>query len=108
VRRPYLLVAVVAIVAAALFVVGNPFAKDRVTKADIEKTVAKRTRGNVQLTLCNQEFVPSQNPEQKPPETWTCDTYIGPSKAEAQDNGPSYEVIVKDGRIASIRRVPTH
>ena len=106
-RKPYLLVAVVAVVAAVFVVVGNPFAKDRVTKADIERTVAERTKGNVQVTFCNEEFVPSQNPEQKPPETWTCDTYIGPSKAEAQ-NGPSYRVIVSDGRIESIRRVPVH
>ena len=96
---------VVGIVASLL--IGSPFAKQPVTKAQIEREVTKRTRGNVQLTLCNEEIVPSQTPQPKNVQTWTCDTYIGPTKADAQ-NGPSYAVTVKDGDIESIKRVPVH
>ena len=102
-----MLLAGAAIVLVALLVAGNPFAKGPVTKAQIEQTVAKRTRGQVQFTLCNEVFVPSQAKSSDPPDTWTCDTYIGRSKADAQ-NGPSYQVTVRDGRIRSIRQVPTH
>jgi hypothetical protein len=97
--------AAVGIMAALAF--GSPFADKPVTKKQIEARVTKRTRGNVQLTLCNEEVLPSQTPPPKNVQTWTCDTYIGPNKAEAQ-NGPSYAVTVKDGDIASIRRVPVH
>jgi hypothetical protein len=107
VRTLLLVLGGAAIVLAALLVVGNPFAKGPVTKAEIEQTVAKRTHGNVQVVLCNEVFVPSQTPSSNPPHTWTCDTYVGRSKADAQ-NGPSYEVTVNDGRIRSIRHVPTH
>jgi hypothetical protein len=78
-----------------------------VTKAAIEHVVAKRPRGQVQLVLCNEQFIPPRDPEREPPETWTCDTYLGPSRADAQ-NGPSYQVIVEGHHIASIRRVPVH
>jgi len=101
------LIAGAAIGVVTWLVVGTPFAKSPVTKAQIEHAVAKRTRGNVQLTLCNQEVVPSQKPQPDAPDTWTCDTYIGPTAADAQ-NGPSYKVTVSDDRIRSIRRVPTH
>jgi hypothetical protein len=87
-------------------VIGTPFAKRPVTKAQIEHAVAQRPRGQVQQVFCNEEFVP-QTSGRKPPQTWTCDTYLGRSAAEAQ-NGPSYRVIVSDDRIESIRRVPTH
>jgi hypothetical protein len=85
---------------------GSPFAKDPVTKAEIEQTVAKRPRGHVQVVLCNEFFVPDQTAGADRPHTWTCDTYVGPSRADAQ-NGPSYEVTVSDDRIESVRRVPT-
>jgi Na+/glutamate symporter len=101
------LIAGAAVGLATWLVVGTPFAKRPVTKAQIEHAVAKRTAGNVQLTLCNQEAVPSQSPKPDAPDTWTCDTYIGPTAADAQ-NGPSYKVTVGDDRIRSIRRVPTH
>jgi hypothetical protein len=101
------LIAGAAVGLATWLVVGTPFAKRPVTKAQIEHAVAKRTAGNVQLTLCNQEAVPSQSPKPGAPDTWTCDTYIGPTAADAQ-NGPSYKVTVGDDRIRSIRRVPTH
>jgi hypothetical protein len=91
----------------AWLVVGTPFAKDPVTKAQIERAVTQRTKGNVQLTLCNQEVVPARTPQKNQPDTWTCDTYVGPTAADAQ-NGPSYEVTVSDDRIRSIRRVPVH
>jgi hypothetical protein len=80
---------------------------DPVTKAEIERTVAKKPHGQVQLVLCNEQFVPSEDPERTPPKTWTCDTYLGRNKAEAQ-NGPSYRVIVADDHIRSIRQVPVH
>ena len=80
-------------------VIGTPFAKRPVTKAHIEHAVA-------QQVFCNEEFVP-QTSGRKPPQTWTCDTYLGRSAAEAQ-NGPSYRVIVSDDRIESIRRAPPH
>ena len=102
-----LLVLVVAAVIAAVtsIAVGNPFAKDSVTKADIEHAVAKKVHGaRVNLTLCNQIAVPSQTPQPKSRQTWTCDTYLGQSLA-TQRNGPSYEVVVDDGDITSIRRV---
>jgi hypothetical protein len=97
--------AVVGIVASLAF--GSPFADKPVTKKQIEARVTERTRGNVQVTLCNQELKPSETPPPKNVQTWTCDTYLGPNKAEAQ-NGPSYAVTVKDGDIASIRQVPVH
>src|SRR4051795_1440814 len=97
--------AAVGIVAALAF--GSPFADEPVTKKQIEARVTKRTRGDVQLTLCKEEVKPSATPQPKNVRTWTCDTYIGPNKAEAQ-NGPSYAVTVKDGDIASIRRGPVH
>jgi len=102
----------VLVVAAAIGIVaslriGSPFAKQPVTKKQIERTVAKRTPGKVQVSLCNEQVVPSQTPQPKSVQTWTCDTYVGPTAAEAQ-NGPSYAVVVKDGDIQSIRRVPTH
>jgi hypothetical protein len=81
--------------------------KDPVTKAEIEHLVAQRPRGQVQFVLCNQEIVASRKPRPNPPQTWTCDTYLGRSKAHTQ-NGPSYQVIVSDERIKSIRRVPPH
>jgi hypothetical protein len=101
------LIAGAAIGAAAVLVFGNPFAEDPVTKAQIEHTVAKRTRGHVQVVLCNQVVVPTRTPQTNPPQTWTCDTYVGPTAAAAQ-NGPSYAVTVSDDRIRSIRRVATH
>ena len=87
-------------------VVGSPFGGGPVTKAAIERAVGRRPRGQVQLVLCNERFVASRAAEADPAQTWTCDTYLGPTRAEAQ-NGPSYEVIVRDERIASIRRVAT-
>jgi hypothetical protein len=101
------LIAGAAIGVATWLVVGTPFAKDPVTKAQIEHTVAKRTRGHVQVVLCNEQFVPSQAPPPKNAHTWTCDTYVGPTAAGAQ-NGPSYQVISTRDEIKSIRRVPTH
>jgi hypothetical protein len=102
------LIAGAAIGLATFLVFGRLFADDPVTKADIEHEVAQRPRGGkVQLVLCNEQFVPSQNASADPPQTWTCDTYLGPSKSDAQ-NGPSYQVIVSDDRIRSIRQVPTH
>jgi hypothetical protein len=102
------LVAGAVIGVVTVLVVGS-FTKDPVTKAQIERTVAKRPHGHVQVVLCNEEVVPSRTPQSNPPHTWTCDTYLGPTKADAQ-NGPSYEVVVNhDGdHIESIRRVPTH
>ena len=102
-----LLIAGAAIGAAVFVVVAKPIAKDPVTKAEIEHTVEQRTRGNVQVVLCNQIVVPTRTPQTNPPQTWTCDTYVGPTAAAAQ-NGPSYAVTVVDDRIQSIRRVPTH
>lgn len=87
--------------------VGTPFARRPVTRARIEHAVAQKPSGNVQLVLCNEEVVPSDSPQPKGAHTWTCDTYIGPNKADAQ-NGPSYQVVVSDDRIQSIRRVRTH
>jgi Na+/glutamate symporter len=98
------LVAAAVIGVVTSLVVGSPFAKHSVTKADIERAVAKRPRGRVNLVLCNAEVVPSQTPQPKSQETWTCDTYLGRSLAD-QRNGPSYEVIVDKGSIRSIRRV---
>jgi hypothetical protein len=103
-----LLVLVVAVVVAvvASIAVGNPFAKHSVTKAEIEHAVAKKVHGaRVNLTLCNEEVLPSQTPQPKSRHTWTCDTYLGQSLA-TQRNGPSYRVVVDDGEIKSIRRVP--
>jgi hypothetical protein len=104
---PLVLVACTAIGFVTWLVLGTPFAERPVTKAQIEEAVAKRPRGHVQLVLCNEEFVPSRTPSPDPPHTWTCDTYLGPSAADAQ-NGPSYKVTVSDDRIQAIRRVPTH
>jgi hypothetical protein len=100
-------IAAVAIGGVAALVFGSPFSKGAVTKAQIERAVTKRTSGHVQEVFCNEEVVPTQNPQRKPPQTWTCDTYVGPTVADAQ-NGPSYAVTVGDDRIRSIRRVPTH
>jgi hypothetical protein len=102
-----MLIAGAAIAFVAWLVLGTPFAKDPVTKTQIEHAVAQRPRGHVQLVLCNEEVVPTRTPSPNPPHTWTCDTYIGASAAAAQ-NGPSYKVSVRDDRIESIRRVPTH
>jgi hypothetical protein len=107
VRTLLVLIAGAAIGFVAWRVFGTPFAKRPVTKAQIEHAVAQRPQGHVQLVLCNEEVVPSQTPRPNPPQTWTCDTYLGPSAADAQ-NGPSYRVTVSDDRIRSIRRVPTH
>ena len=102
------LLAGAAIGLATLFVVGRPFAKDPVTRAQIEREVSKRPKqGKVQLTLCNEVVVPTASGKPPPGHTWTCDTYIGPTKADAQ-NGPSYAVQVEGGDITSIRQVPTH
>jgi hypothetical protein len=95
---------------AAVVLVRSLFGDDPVTKAQIERTVAKRPQqGKVQVVLCNEEVIPSENPRPNPPHTWTCDTYLGPNKADAQ-NGPSYQVVVSHDRdhIQSIRQVPTH
>ena len=82
--------------------------RDPVTRADIERVVAKRPKtGKVQVTLCNEEFVAGQATGEDAPHRWTCDTYIGPTKASAQ-NGPSYRVFTRDGKITSVRQVPTH
>jgi hypothetical protein len=91
----------------SLLVFGSPFAKKPVTKAEIEHVIAQRPRGTVQFVLCNEVFVPSQTPRPKSEHSWTCDTYLGKSKAHTQ-NGPSYAVIVDDDRIESVRRVATH
>jgi hypothetical protein len=101
------LIASAAFAILAWVVVGSPFAKSSVTKKQIERTVAKRPRGKVQFVLCNEEVVPSQDPRPKSEHTWTCDSYVGPTRADAQ-NGPSYQVIVDKGHIQSIRQVPTH
>jgi hypothetical protein len=91
----------------AWLLIDSPFGNDPVTRADIERVVAKRPAGKVQVTLCNEEFVAGQATGKDAPHRWTCDTYIGPTKADAQ-NGPSYRVLVRDGEIASVERVPTH
>ena len=104
-RLVLVLVAAAVIGVVTSLAVGNPFAKHSVTKADIEHAVSKKVHGaRVNLTLCNQEVVPSQTPQPKSRQTWTCDTYLGQSLA-TQRNGPSYEVIVDDGDIKSIRQV---
>jgi len=87
--------------------VAGPNAGRPVTKAEIERAVAKRPRGHVRLVLCNQEVVSSQQSQSDPPQTWTCDTYLG-SSIEDQQTGPSYQVQVRDGRIRSIRREAVH
>jgi hypothetical protein len=99
------LVAAAVLGVATSLVVGSPFAKHPVTKTDIERAVAKKPRGRVNLVLCNAVVLPSQTPQPKSRETWTCDTYLGKSLAD-QRNGPSYEVVVDKGSISSIRRVP--
>lgn len=101
------LIAGAAIGLVTWLVVGSPFARRPVTRAGIEHAVAQKPSGNVQLVLCNEQVVPSETPQRSGAHTWTCDTYVGPNKADAQ-NGPSYEVTVSDDRIRSIRRVPTH
>src|SRR3954452_20913361 len=101
------LIACAAIGFVAWLVFGPSFAKHPVSKVEIEHAVAQRPRGHVQLVLCNEVAVPSETSRPKAAHTWTCDTYLGPSAADAQ-NGPSYAVTVSDNRIASIRRVPTH
>jgi hypothetical protein len=109
VRMLLVLLAGAAIGLVAWLVIGGPSGDEPVTRAQIEQTVAKRPRGQVQVVLCNEEVIPSRRPAKDPPHTWTCDTYIGPSKADAQ-NGPSYQVLVSNDRkhIQSVRRVPTH
>jgi hypothetical protein len=88
--------------------VAAPSSGRPVTKAQIEQAVAKRpARGHVRLVLCNEEFISSEQPQSDPPQTWTCDTYLGSSIA-GQQNGPSYRVTVRDDRIRSIRQVPVH
>jgi Na+/glutamate symporter len=100
------LVAAAVIGVVASLVIGDPFAKRSITKADIEHAVAKKVHGaRVNLTLCNQVVVPSQTPQPKSQETWTCDTYLGKNLA-TQRNGPSYAVIVDGNDIKSIRQVP--
>jgi hypothetical protein len=91
----------------AWLLIDSPFGNDPVTRADIERVVAKRPAGKVQVTLCNEEFVAGQATGKDAPHRWTCDTYIGPTKADTQ-NGPSYRVLVRDGEITSVERVPTH
>ena len=93
------LLAGAAIGAVTLFVVGNPFAKEPVTRAQIEHEVSKLPKGKVQLTLCNEIVVPTASGKPPPGQTWTCDTYIGPTKAAAQNNGPSYRVRVEGGVV---------
>jgi hypothetical protein len=107
VRLPIVLIAGAAIALIAWLLFGVVFDKSPVTKTDIEHAVANRTRGHVQLVLCNEEVIPSRTPSSDPPDTWTCDTYLGRSAAD-QQNGPSYLVTVRGDRIDSIRRVPTH
>jgi hypothetical protein len=107
VRMLLVLVAGAAIGLITWQVFGTPFGRRPVTKAEIEHAVAQRPRGHVQLVLCNEQFVPSQTPSSDPPHTWTCDTYIGRSAADAQ-NGPSYKVTVGADRIRSIRQVAAH
>ena len=105
VRMVLVLIAAAAVGVGASLAFGGPFAKRSVTKTDIERAVAKKPRqGRVNLVLCNEEVVPSQTPQPTSQQTWTCDTYLGRSLAD-QRNGPSYEVIVDDGSIKSIRRV---
>jgi len=101
------LLAGAAIGFAVWLVLGSPFDRRPVTKAEIEHEVAQRPRGRVQVVLCNEVFVPTRKPRPKSQHTWTCDTYLGRSKAHTQ-NGPSYAVLVSDDRIETIRRVPTH
>ena len=103
------IVGAAAIAVVVVLVFGSPFGSDPVTRSQIEQAVAKKPSGDVQVVLCNEEIIPSENPKPDPPHTWTCDTYLGPNKLDAQ-NGPSYEVIVTPDRdhIESIRRVPTH
>jgi hypothetical protein len=76
-----------------LFALGaGPFAKDPVTRAQIESEVGKRPKhGKVQVTLCNQIVVPTASGKPPPGQTWTCDTYLGATRAHMQ-NGPSYAV----------------
>jgi hypothetical protein len=107
VRKLLVVISAAAIGLVTWLAAGRPFVRRPVTKAQIEHAVAQRPRGQVQVVLCNEEFVPSESPRRNPPHTWTCDTYVGPSKRDAQ-NGPSYEVLVSGGRIRSIRQVPTH
>ena len=107
VRLVLVLIVGAAIGFATWLVVGTPFANGPVTKAQIEHTVAQRPRGHVASVFCNEEVLPSQKPPPKGTHTWTCDTYLGPSRLD-QQTGPSYRVIVDDGSIQSIRRVPTH
>lgn len=107
VRILLVLIAGAAIGLVAWRVFGTGSDKRPVTEAQIEHAVAQRPRGKVQTVFCNQQVVPSRTPQPNPPQTWTCDTYLGPTRADAQ-NGPSYLVIVSDDRIQSIRQVPTH
>ena len=63
------LLAGAAIGAVTLFVVGSPFAKDPVTRAQIEHRVSKLPTGKVQLTLCNEIVVPTASGK-PPPGPW--------------------------------------
>jgi len=101
------MIAGAAIGVVAWFVIGQPLTRRPVTKAQIEHEVALKPHGHVQVVLCNEEVLPGRKAESDPAHTWTCDTYLGPTAADAQ-NGPSYEVTVRDDRIKSIRQVPTH
>jgi len=91
----------------AWLLVASPFGHDPLTREDIERVVAKRPAGKVQAALCNEEFVAGQATGKDAPHRWTCDTYIGATKAHTQ-NGPSYRVLVRDDEITSVKRVPTH
>jgi len=107
VRTLVLLLAGAAIAFGAWLLAGSPFSGPPVTKAEIEHEVRMLPRGRVQTVFCNQVAVPTRDPQPDAPDTWTCDTYVGATRADAQ-NGPSYRVLVSGDRIASIRRVPTH
>ena len=96
-----------AIGLVAWLVLDSPFGNGPVTEAQIKRTVAKRPHGHVASVFCNEEILPSRKPPPKGTHTWTCDTYLGPSRLD-QDTGPSYRVIVNGDSIESIRRVPTH
>jgi hypothetical protein len=101
------MIAGAAIGVVVWLVIGRPLVRRPVTKAQIEHEVGKRPHGGVQLVLCNEEVVGTRTQRSDSVHTWTCDTYLGPSRADAQ-NGPSYAVTVSDDRIRSIRQVPTH
>jgi hypothetical protein len=107
VRLVLVLLAGAAIGLGVWLTVGSASGGDPLTKADIEHEVAKRPRGHVLLVLCNQEILPTRTAQSNPPQTWTCDSYLGRSSADER-NGPSYLVIVSDDKIRSIKQVPPH